>query len=374
MLQPVEMSCEDEGIRIETVAAMNSDRSAVIYLTVRDLVSDRLDETFRFSPSYSFSNTIMSGYEVARYDAAERTVTLRMTAEGTENLNNKKVKLTVDSLVGKNARISVDAGIDFADITETVRGPVVDPALGGYDGDEVFLRTVSERGALEILKPNEIDRPIPDLPSLRISNLGIIDGLLHVQLRRAGDTIPGTGQFRLEDSQGNISDGGGYLGAFHFNLDSDGNAVPGEYVYSEYIIDPESIDPEDVRMVGDFEFEQNVIEGNWEIAFILRSVGDLKTIQREIPLDGWTVTGVVLSPINIVLKSNDSIEDHKAAANTPVTIRIDMKDGGVEEYTGVPSLPTDMNGGMLEISAVFPLPKDTENIRSVTVNGTVIEL
>ena len=45
LLQPIEIACEDNGIKMEVVGAMNDDEMAVIYITMKDLVGDRIDET-----------------------------------------------------------------------------------------------------------------------------------------------------------------------------------------------------------------------------------------------------------------------------------------------------------------------------------------
>ena len=44
LLQPIEIACEDNGIKMEVVGAMNDDEMKVIYITMKDLVGDRIDE------------------------------------------------------------------------------------------------------------------------------------------------------------------------------------------------------------------------------------------------------------------------------------------------------------------------------------------
>jgi hypothetical protein len=77
----------------------------------------------------------------------------------------------------------------------------------------------------------------------------------------------------------------------------------------------------------------------------------------------------------LLLKSHAGIADHPEALQEQVSISINMKDGSSLRLNAWPSLPTDVNKGLLEIYAPFPsYPLETENVRSITINGIVTEI
>lgn len=45
VLQPIDKVSEQQGIKMETIAAINDDEMAVIYFTMTDLSGDRIDDT-----------------------------------------------------------------------------------------------------------------------------------------------------------------------------------------------------------------------------------------------------------------------------------------------------------------------------------------
>jgi hypothetical protein len=223
ILQPIEKSCEKDGIKVEAVAAMNSERIAVFYFTVEDLESVRFDETLMLE-DYTFSNAIMCGYEIIDFDPVGKMATIRMEAEALSDINNTRVKLIISSISGH---------------TDT----------------------------------------------------------------------------------------------------------------------------------------ESMLEGPWEVEFYIQSAGRLKSAEQTVMLDGWKINEIVLSPIDLLLKSNDAITDHPEALQEQVVIRINMKDGSTRNFNAWPSMPTDVNKGMLEIYVSFSSePLETEAIRSVTIDGIEIEI
>ena len=81
ILQPIEMISEDNGIKMEVVAAYNDNEMAVIYLTMQDLTEDRIDESLNLY-NYTLSEGALFNSQIIDYDEETKTATLRIQANG----------------------------------------------------------------------------------------------------------------------------------------------------------------------------------------------------------------------------------------------------------------------------------------------------
>lgn len=57
---PVQKSCENNGIKMEVVSAYIHDDTAKIYITMQDLIGERVDETTDLNDSYSINRPFRS--------------------------------------------------------------------------------------------------------------------------------------------------------------------------------------------------------------------------------------------------------------------------------------------------------------------------
>src|SRR5699024_5692890 len=72
ILQPIEMTSEDNGIKMEVVAAYNDDEMAVIYITMQDLTGDRIDESLDLY-NYTLSEGALFNSQIIGYDEETKT-------------------------------------------------------------------------------------------------------------------------------------------------------------------------------------------------------------------------------------------------------------------------------------------------------------
>jgi hypothetical protein len=96
LLQPVALVSESNGIKMEVVAAMNDDDTAVAYLTMQDLSGDRIKGSIDLY-HYSISEGSMFTHEMIAYDEKTKTATIRLLANGGSKLNGEKITLRIDS-------------------------------------------------------------------------------------------------------------------------------------------------------------------------------------------------------------------------------------------------------------------------------------
>ncbi|WP_132994987.1 DUF4179 domain-containing protein [Sporanaerobacter acetigenes] len=365
MLQPIEASCEDNGIKMEVLGAMNDDEMAVIYITMKDLVGDRIDETLDIY-DYNLTGTNISNCQIVHYDETTKTATLRMRANGGKKLNGKKASFQVESfLVDKLTFDGVETGIDLLDINEvedsqTISLDMNNDVLGG--GGELF-EEFETQGIIGILKPDQMKITLPEIDFMYISNIGYIDGRLHIQTKWVGDGIDDHGYFYFVDALGNRIDKN--PDSIYFGVDDLGNTKWGRN-YIEYIFDVDDINLHDLKLMGYFVSHGNYVTGNWKTTFKLKSVGEEKKIDCNIKMDTLNVNTIKVSPLGITLVCNGEIDE-----STRIPISINMTDGSSQTFDcGI----SYSDNGEVRIKYIPSLPLDVSKVESVNINGTVIDI
>ena len=89
--KPIQKSCEDNGIKMQVEAAYIHDNAAEIYITMQDLIGERIDETTDLFDSYSINRPFSSaaGCTLVGYDAKTKTATFLITISEFDNKNNR---------------------------------------------------------------------------------------------------------------------------------------------------------------------------------------------------------------------------------------------------------------------------------------------
>lgn len=105
---PVCKSCEDNGIRMEVVSAYIHEGTAEIYISMKDLTGDRIDDTIDLFDSYDIRSCFdITGHcERIGYDADTKTanflITVTQHTNGKEvNLKGRKIKFSVKSFLSQ---------------------------------------------------------------------------------------------------------------------------------------------------------------------------------------------------------------------------------------------------------------------------------
>ena len=115
MLQPIEISSESDGIKMEVVAAMNDNEMAVIYVTLQDLTSNRIDETLDLY-DYSLTGAHMFNSRIVDYDE-KNTATLRIQGNGGESLTDRKMNFRITSFLSDKQTFEVAVDANLSEIT-----------------------------------------------------------------------------------------------------------------------------------------------------------------------------------------------------------------------------------------------------------------
>ncbi|MDD4570396.1 MAG: DUF4179 domain-containing protein [Tepidanaerobacteraceae bacterium] len=327
LLQPIEIACEDNGIKMEVVGAMNDNEMAVIYITMKDLVGDRIDETLDIY-DYSLSGTHISTCEIVHYDETTKTATLRMQANGGKKLNGKKVSFQVESFLSDKLTFNkVETGINLSDVKEVKDSQTIlldtSSNISGGGGGDLFDELQSQ-GIIRILAPDQKKITLPQIDFMYISNIGFIDGHLHIQTKWVGDGIDDHGDLHFVDSAGNsicIDSANIYFG-----IDKSGNAKWGRD-YIEYIFDVSNINLDELKLMGDFVSHGNYVTGNWKTTFKIQSVGEELQADCDIKCDTLNINNVKISPLGVTLAGSGEFNE---AITIPISVK--MTDGSIQEF------------------------------------------
>ncbi|WP_053956430.1 DUF4179 domain-containing protein [Inediibacterium massiliense] len=359
LLQPVKKISEDQGIKMEVLGAMNDDEMAVVYFTMQDLTGNRIDKTLDIY-EYSLNGANMFNCQIINYDEVTKTAILRMQANGGEKLNGKKVSFRIGSFLSDKK--TFDKRIDISDIkiaNSSQKIPLDMSHISGGGG--TLYKEFKQKGSINVLKTDQMNIAIPKIDFVHISNIGYIDGKLHIQTKCIGDGIDDHGYMYFADSLGNQIDM--KSANIHFGTDPEGNTKYGSD-YIEYIFDMGDIEVDKLKLMGYFVSNGNYVEGNWETTFKIQSVGETKEKDCNIQLDNGRINRICLSPMGITLLGRGESEDVD-----DITVSAKMTDGSIQTFDSMMSYSEDEE---IKLKFVSFLPLDISKVQYIMINDTII--
>ena len=363
LLQPIQLISEDNGVKMEVIAAMSDNDTTVVYISMQDLTAYRVDESIDL---YNYSITGMGTFtsEVISYDNVSKTAIIRLLANGGRKINGKKVTVTVSSFLSDKQSYSLfDTGIDLAKAISSPTAKSIplnmDNVPGG--GSDLFFK-FKEKGTINILKTDQKNISLPNINFAHISNIGIIDGRLHVQTKWTGGGIDDHGTFALIDNSGNRINPSN----IYFGTDENGNTKYGrEYV--EYIFEVKETELNKYTLNADhFTTSRHYIEGKWQNTFKIEAVEKGTEVGGDIDLGGIKINKLSVSPIGVSLIGTRYKKDN----THDIHVSVKMIDGSVLTLDSVVSQNED---GKIICKYMSLKPIKVANVKEVIINGNVVE-
>lgn len=360
ILQPLEFACEDNGIKMEVVAAYNDDEMVVIYLTLQDLTANRLSHNTRLY-SYSLSEGSLFNSQIIDYDEENKTATFRVQTNGGNNIDGKKLVLSIKSLLGDSIVFDgVDTGINLVDFRGSNPETIALNMEHVSGGSGSMLDSWRSKGNIQVLKDEQRNIELPGIEFMHISSMGYIEDKLHIQTKWTGKG--NHGYFYFTDTEG--KDIRNRSSAIHFGIDESGNTIKkGDYI--EYVFDLGEIDIEDISMKGYFVFSGEQIKGDWKVEFELQSVGEERKTSCDLDFGTWQLNQLYVSEIGVTLLGTGKYDDSQ-----PPKVFINMSDGTMHEITLISPFT---NNEKIYIKALTEQTIDTRMIESISINGEVVK-
>ena len=362
MLQPIESASEDNGIKMEVVAAYNDDEMAVIYLILQDITSDRLNHDTDLY-DYSLSEGSLFNAQIIDYEEETKTATFRIQTNGGQDLDGNKLVIILKSFIANSFVFDgIDTGVNLADFRDIKPDTIPLNMEHVAGGSGRMFDSWEDEGILQVLKAEQSIIKLPEIDFMHISNIGYIDDKLHIQTKwtRYGNDH---GYFYFTDAEGN--DLKIRPSTVHFGIDQSGNTMSrGDYL--EYVFDLSGEDLDKTFMKGYFVSSGKLIEGDWEVEFELQSVGQERKTSIDLDFGTWQLKDISVSEIGVTLLGTGRYDDSQSPK-----IFINMSDGTIEEITFISSFTNNEN---IYLKALADQPFDTTMIESISINSNVIKL
>ena len=267
--QPVQLSDEYDGIRMEVVAAYIHEETAEIYITLQDLEKDRLDETTDLYDSYSIhmpysaiGNCRKVGYDP---ESGILTYLITVTQENGRKIEGEKLTFSVGGYLGQKQEYEkIEIPIDLTQVTEEAYQYVDTPARGGTMTSHSELAAImSETYPVLVPQPADPDFPIE---GVKLTGIGYVEGKLHIQYAVENAlNNDNHGSFFLQNEAGEMLQ---EAGSISFYEESGKKRI--DYRDSVFLIPQEEL--QDYRLYGDFVISEGFHEGNWQVTFPIKEI------------------------------------------------------------------------------------------------------
>lgn len=263
---PVNLSCEDNGIKMEVISSYIHGDTAEIYISLQDLTGSRVDETTDLFDSYTINRAFDStaSCRLSSYDAQTKKATFLVTiAEwGGHNIEGSKITFSLrEFLSGKTELKDIAVGLNLLTLQSSPRTMTYDPAsrnksFGITSGD------ISEK--LQLLLP---ESPIiSPVNGIELTGSGYINGRLHIQMRTADKlTLDTHGYLYLVRSDGTKIPAASKI-SFADGLDT-GKRLD----YDEFIFDIPQSELGSFELYGSFFSGGTNTKGSWRVTFPLKN-------------------------------------------------------------------------------------------------------
>ena len=258
-LKPVNLFCEDQGIRMEVISAAIYENEAVICLSLQDLTDNRIDESTDLFDSYRINRAFASvaSCSFVSYDeeTGKATFLVHISQWNNEKIEGDKITFSFNELLSqKNTFDENLSGLDLSKVTTAEETQKPESIRGGGGMEPVDYETdclVPIAGG--ILSP---------VDGVTISNAGFIDNKLHIQIYFEDIlSYDNHGYIDLRDEAGNKAE--------YYSISFWDDKNVGSYDEIVYDISPEDI--ENYQAYGHFVTCKNRTKGNWQVTFPLEN-------------------------------------------------------------------------------------------------------
>ena len=258
--KPVNLSCVDQGIRVEVDSAYIHGDTAEAIICIKDLTGDRINETVDLFDSYNIRNIKDSSgtCDLLDYDETTGVAAFAVLMEQMDgsSLSGSKVTVSLSRLLCKKGQ--------FNDVLE-------DLSLSSVTDTPVLTNNIKIRGGggapcpenALFLQPAVAPLSTP-LSGISVTGLGYENGKLHVQIcyEDIGNT-DNHGWVWLQDKKGELRDCS-YSVSFWDDTLTDS--------YDEYFFELPYEELKNYKIYGEFINSGLLIEGDWEITFPMEQV------------------------------------------------------------------------------------------------------
>ena len=278
---PVGESCTDNGIQVTLESAVNDGHHAQIYFTVQDVDGkDRLGEDLDLcdTDGINIGGDSASTTSVVSYDAETQTARCCTYTTVSDNITDKSVTFHLGMLMAHTTKTGVfDTGVSLSDLLtgkpETIKAKSV--MLFDNTPDDTLL-----------LKPDVMKIPLREgLDCVYISNIGYIDGQLHIQYKWE-KSFDNHGWFYLDNGEPIDYDSedfalrreqceGTCTYDFRTRQDEKQRGFNSFVKHQEQVFAIPQGELKNYRLLADLYLDGDITEGTWKVSYKMQSTEKL---------------------------------------------------------------------------------------------------
>ncbi len=380
-LDAVELSYEYDGIKMEVVAVGTFGNQLKAYVTLQDLTGNRVNEDIVYHMDFFGikSEANLSGQVVRRahYDKETGVLTIPVEAQATASFEGKDVTFKIKDIYSNERKYTGhDLGINLTDVSKQPETVVLK--------DEQFIKMISrnekyyEAKTATVLKPNVMEIAMPQITSQKITNIGIVDGKLRMQVWKDYDYMGGFAEYYLKGKYNDLIKG---EPVFSYNMDEKEGLVEWSNSLWEYEFDV------DLKKLADYKLIANISEsdkfaGEWEVTAKVKE-NEIKPIEAlcNIDFEGFNVEKIRVTPFGVTLFGNGEIKSDWFSTNVVINegeskniTKINSAYYDTQESGGAVEVGIDTEGYLSVATFDSEVPIDLDKITSVEIGGEVIKI
>ncbi|HHT71530.1 MAG TPA: hypothetical protein GX016_08145 [Firmicutes bacterium] len=387
IVEPVEAYCEDQGIRMEVIGAQKYDNMAVVYLSLQDVSGqNRLTEQTDFQDGLTvkmntqkqeakgqtdeIATSFSCGQKMLYFDEETNTIyyEFNITADSDSPLSDP-LELGSFLICFDKRSYEEPISLSLSCIKEADTTFISENQIWGDSDipDDLSDLTV-------VLTPGNY-APMPHSEDDQwISNIGIIDGKLHVQTGNLWYKEFGSNDatFSLMTPDGKL-----IMADYELELFSDkdyrlldhekNNYADAVYKYQETVfsIDTEELDGYTLCYAGSV---YSGVEGRWKVAANLSDTSrQMRILTNDIPVEGHLFEHITLSPLGLQVIGSYTGEECMASG---MSVAVETTDDVIPLEGGGGSHNPQKQTFNLHWNTEVPL--DVTKVTAVIINGSRI--
>lgn len=264
MMKPVQMSCEDNGIKMEVMSASVYENEAAVYLSLEDMTDqNRIDETTDLFDSYYINRGFDSfaSCQIVSFDKETNTATflINITQANDREIGGNKITFGFREFISKKSKFEGELSeLDLSKAVEA-KDTFTPEWFRGASGTDLDLDALAGTKCLAPVAGGIIS----PVDGVSITNMGFIDNKLHIQVYYEDiKNYDDHGFITLRDKSGKTAE------CFDLSFWDD-NEIGS---YDEIIFD---ITPDEINnytAFGEFVTCSNKTEGFWQVTFPLEDI------------------------------------------------------------------------------------------------------
>lgn len=260
-LKPVQMSCENNGIRMEVISAAVQGNRADIYISMQDLTGDRIDETVDLFDSYRINRPFDSSAtcRLVSYDAQQKAAAflISITQWDKKDIRGDKITFSVEEFL--SGQQMFEGSLSQLNLTSAAQSPDTQSNVdirGWSEPDGARMDVES----IPVLTRQD-DLLCSPVPGVQVTAMGYIDGKLHIQTHY--DNILETdnhGYVYLKNAEDEVIYADSSISFWD-------EAHSGSY--DEEVFDVSAEELPEYQVCGAFWTGAKLTKGNWQVTFPL---------------------------------------------------------------------------------------------------------